>query len=163
MEKIKWFLLFMILLAFGGSNLQAQVSPVRFEQLEELQQRDPRPVMILIGTDWCRYCQAMKNALLRPTRVSEIAAQKFYTIFLNAEASEEIVFRGKPYGFKQSGMNTGVHSLAAELGTIKGELAYPALCFLNARQEAIFQHPGYLRTDEWVQMLMRFSERQAQP
>ena len=153
MEKIKWLGLFLILWAFGGTNLYAQVSPVRFEQLEELQQRDPRPVMVLIGTDWCRYCQAMKNSLLRPTRVSAIAAKKFYTVFLNAEDSAEIFFRGKRYGFQQSGVNMGVHSLAAELGTVKGELSYPALCFLNADQEVIYRHSGYLKPDDWVRLL----------
>ena len=156
MEKIKWLGLFLILWAFGGTKLCAQVSPVGFEQLEELQQRDPRPVMILVGTDWCRYCRAMKNALLRPTPVSALAAQKFYTIFLNAEDSAPIVFRGKRFDFKSSGVNTGVHSLAAELGTVKGELSYPVLCFLNADQEVIYRHSGYLKPDEWVRLLGEF-------
>lgn len=153
MKKIKWTVFFMILWAFAGTNLHAQVTPVHFEQLEELQQRDPRPVMVLIGTDWCRYCQAMKNSLLRPTPVSAIASKKFYTVFLNAEDSTEIVFRGKRYGFKQSGVNTGVHALATELGTVKGELSYPALCFLNAGQEVIYRHPGYLKPDDWARLL----------
>ena len=38
-----------------------QLKIVPFEEIATLQQLEPRPMVIFIHTDWCRYCQGMKN------------------------------------------------------------------------------------------------------
>ncbi len=131
-------------LAFYQYNSSAQVRPVAFEDLKVLQARESRPVMILIMTSWCKYCLSMKNAMLRNKEISGILSERFYVILLNAEERRNIIYGGGIFQFKPSGVNTGAHELAEQLGTINGQLTFPSICFLNEKDEIIYQHQGFL-------------------
>lgn len=122
----------------------AQVRPVSFEELRILQAAQARPVAVLITTNWCKYCHAMKNSMLKNKEISAVLAGSFYVIFLDAEENRDIYFAGRNFKFKPSGRNTGLHELAEQLGTINGQIAWPSLCFLNNKNEIIYQHDGFL-------------------
>lgn len=134
-------------------QIQAQVKPVRFEQLETLQKEEERLILVFIETAWCKYCHAMKYAIRNDKELSEVLNKKFYTVFLNAESMNNIEFGGKRFGFKPTGLNTGVHELAEQLGTVNGQLTFPTLCFLNRKNEIIFQYPGSLDSASLLKML----------
>lgn len=137
---------FLILLITGVyiTNCFGQTRVVTFEDLNVLQDKEPRPVAVLIQTSWCKFCHAMKNSLLKNKHLSGVMADKFYVVFLDAESKKNIQFAGRTFKYIPSGANTGVNELAKELGTINGQLAYPSLCFLNEKNEIIYQHSGFL-------------------
>lgn len=120
-------------------NVRSQNKPVQFEELKALQTIEPKHVVVLIRTDWCKYCHAMQNAMLKNTKVSLLLRDKFYTVFLDAEEKKDIFFAGRDFKFKQ-----GVNELATELATINGRVSYPTLCILNAKNEIIYQYDGFL-------------------
>lgn len=120
-------------------TVRAQNKPVQFEELKALQTIEPRPVVVLISTDWCKYCHAMQNTMLRNIRISPLLSTKFYTVFLNAEERKDIIFAGREFKFR-----SGVNELARELGTVNGKVSYPTLCILNAKNEIIYQYDGFL-------------------
>ncbi|HEY0667659.1 MAG TPA: thioredoxin fold domain-containing protein [Sphingobacteriaceae bacterium] len=138
---------------FLANQIQAQVKPVRFEQLETLQKEEEKLILVLIETDWCKYCHAMKYAIRNDKKLSEVLNKKFYTVFLNAESMNNIEFGGKRFGFRPTGLNTGVHELAEQLGTVNGQLTFPTLCFLNRKNEIIFQYSGFLDSVSLLKML----------
>jgi thioredoxin-related protein len=133
--------------------VQAQVKPVEITQLEAFQNKDERLVMVLIETGWCKYCQAMKYAILKDQRLSTVLNKNFYTVFLNAETRNDIEFAGKKFSYKATGINTGVHQLAEQLGTINGQLSFPSLCFLNKENEIVYQYSGFLDTPSLLKIL----------
>lgn len=137
----------------------AQVKPVSFEELRILQAGQPRPVAVLIMTNWCKYCHAMKNSMLKNKGISAILAGSFYVIFLDAEEKRDIYFAGKNFKFKPSGLNTGLHELAEQLGTINGQIAWPSLCFLNNKNEIIYQYDGFLNSTGLNSLLKELSVR----
>ena len=65
-------------------------------------------------------------------------------VFFNAEERRSVSFAGREFKFKPTGTTTGVHELAEALGSIEGSLSYPTLCFLNNKNEIIYQYGGYL-------------------
>ncbi|MBM3401476.1 MAG: thioredoxin family protein [Bacteroidetes bacterium] len=132
-------LILLILILSALSDLSAQNRIVKFAEIKPLQDKIAKPVLVLIMTDWCKYCHAMKNTLTRDNSVLALLDEKFYTVFLNAEDKIDIFFAGR--NFKNKG---GIHELASELGTIKGQLSYPTLTVLNSRNEIIYQHDGFL-------------------
>ena len=138
--------------------VKSQSGPVSFKQLELLQADQPRPVVVLIMTNWCKYCHAMKNALLRNKEVADLLNKNYYLVFLNAEDNKDIVYLGRRFKFKPTGPKTGVHELAEQLGTINGTLSYPSLCILNADNEITFQHEGYLDAKALSVLLGRASQ-----
>lgn len=126
----------------------AQITNYQFEDLEKLQQAEKRPVLVFIHTDWCKYCLTMDNTTFKNREIIELINNHFYFVKFNAEERRSIKFKKSVFKFKPSGVNTGVHELAEQLGTVDRKISYPTLCFLNYNDEVIFQYPQYINPKE---------------
>lgn len=134
-------------------NVRGQNKPVQFEDLKALQAVESRPVVVLIRTDWCKYCHAMQNTMIKNIKVSQLLRNGFYTAFLNAEEKKNILFAGREFKFKK-----GVNELATELATVNGRVSYPTLCILNAKNEIIYQYNGFLSAKALEYTLKKISQ-----
>lgn len=134
------FICSMLVLALPNSYSQ-QVS---FSELDSLLVHDPKPVLVFIHTDWCRYCLGMQQVTFSDEEVEAILQEEIYFVSLDAESEEDIVFRNHRFRFMPSGRGTGLHELAYELGNQNGELAYPTTCILNPAYEIDFQYSGFI-------------------
>ncbi len=133
-------------------NAIGQNRPVEFEELKVLQSIEPRPVVVLIRTEWCKYCHAMQNTMLNNNKVSLLLRNKFYFVFLNAEEKKDIFFAGREFKFKK-----GVNELATELASVNGRISYPTLCILNYKNEIIYQYDGFLSAQAMEYTLKKLS------
>src|SRR5687768_15288238 len=149
--KLQFFIWVVALLS--NKAIYSQVKTIAFEQLAGLQEKEKKPVMIYIHTDWCKYCQAMKQQMLKNKDVNSLLNQKYYTVFLNAETKEDISFNGKTFKYKPTGITNGIHQLAEELGSINNKNSYPAFCFLNERNEIVYQYDGFLNAEAFLKIL----------
>lgn len=140
-----------ILLSSG--NVFGQNRALKFEEIQALQALNPKPVVVLVMTDWCKFCHAMQNTMHKNPRVSLLLRKSFYTVFLNAEEKKDIFFAGREFKFKQ-----GVNELAKELATINGRISYPTLCIINARNEIIYQYDGFLTAQAMEYLLKKISD-----
>lgn len=122
----------------------AQPEMMRFQQLDSLQASVPKPVVVFIYTNWCKHCAAMKQTTFKNKEVKQLLNESFYFVMLNAEEQSDITWSGYTFQFKTTGNNTGIHELAAQLGSVNGESSYPVLTFLNPRFEITYQFKGYL-------------------
>ena len=136
MSKILIILSFFSILC---GDLSAQIRKIEFKEIETLQLKTPKPLVVLIMTSWCKYCHAMKNIMNKDPNVLALLNDKFYTTFLDAEYKGEIFFAGR--SFKN---RTGLHELARELGTINGKISYPTIAILNTKNEIVYQYDGFL-------------------
>ncbi len=143
----------LLLLSFGGS---AQTTD--FAAIEKLQQQERRPLIVLIKTAWCKYCGGMKNSLTNNQEITTLIKSKFYLALLDAEDKKEILFAGRSFSYKPTGKNVDVHQLARELGSVNGQISYPTLCVLNAKNEIIYQHAGYLDPQSLIKILRLLAE-----
>ena len=141
------FILFMV------SDLPAQNRIVKFEEIKVLNQKAPKPMVVLIMTSWCKYCHAMKNTMTKDKNVAALLNEKFYTVFLDAEDKREITFVGRNFKHR-----AGLHDLARELGTIKGQISYPTVTVLNLKNEIIYQHDGFLSPRAMFSILEKVSK-----
>jgi len=135
------------------SELSAQNRIVKFEEIKTLQNKAPKPIVVLIMTSWCKYCHAMKNTMTEDNKVATLLSEKFYTVFLDAENKNDIFFAGRVFKHK-----AGLHELARELGTIKGQISYPSIVVLNIKNEIIYQHDGFLSPRTMLNILERVTE-----
>lgn len=146
-------LIIFIFVLIRVSDLPAQNRIVKFEEIKTLQEKAPKPLVVLIMTSWCKYCHAMKNTMTRDNKVAAILSEKFYTVFLDAENKNDIFFAGRSFKYK-----AGMHELARELGTIKGKISYPTITVLNIKNEIIFQHDGFLNPRSMLFMLEKLAK-----
>jgi thioredoxin-related protein len=118
-----------------------------------LQKEEKKPVVVFLHTSWCKFCGAMKNTTFKNNEVINLLNKKFYFVSFDVEEKQKVFFRGHTFRYKPTGVNTGVHELAEQLGTIKGTLSYPAICFLNTDYEIIHQQEGYVAAKKFVFIL----------
>jgi thioredoxin-related protein len=145
------FIILVVLLAISSilaGSAYGQLKAYSFEELDNLQLKEKRPVVVFLHTSWCKYCGSMKNSSLKNKEVIRLLNDKFYFIALDIEEQKPITFQGHTFRYKPTGLNTGIHKLAEQLGTINGSIAYPGLCILNASNEIIFQREGYIPAKE---------------
>jgi thioredoxin-related protein len=141
--------LFLTYLSYG------QIREVSFEQLDSLQKKERRTVVVFLHTSWCKYCGTMKNTTFQNSEVIQLLNQNFYFISLDIEEKRDIFFRKNIFRYKPTGNKTGVHELAEQLGTINGALAYPGISFLNADYEIIHQQEGFVSSKALLFMLKK--------
>ncbi len=133
----------------------AQLKTYQVEQIDSLQKIEKRMVLVFISTDWCRYCQTMKNTTFKNDKIVDQINKRFYFVDLNGEEKRTVVFKNHFFKYKPTGHNTGTHELAEQLGTVEGNIAYPTLCFLNTDSEIIFQYPQYIEHTDLMAILAR--------
>ena len=127
-----------------------------FEEVEELHQQTPKPILIFLYTDWCKVCFGMKKTTFKNTEVIKLLNDNFYFVKLNAEEKKDITFLGKIFTYKPTGTNTGMHELAAELGTIKKTIIYPTTIILNTVFEIDTQLTGLYNTRQMIDILTTY-------
>jgi thioredoxin-related protein len=157
------FLLFALLaLGVGGcaAGKGAKAPPqeprqISFAELDSLQTRHPRPVAVFLHAPWCRYCNNMKQTTFRNTEVVRLLDQHFYFISFDGESKGSVRFGGHRFDYEPSGRSSGTHQLARALGSVDGQLMYPAFVILNAKNEIIFQHQAFLSGKELAAILER--------
>jgi thioredoxin-related protein len=146
-----------VLLFFFGISLSqisfSQVKEVSFEQLDSLEKKEKKPVIIFLHASWCTYCSMMQHTTLKHAAVVKLLNQYFYFVSLDIEEKRDIRFQGHTFSYMPTGVNTGIHQLAEQLGTFNGQLAYPGLCFLNAGYEIIYQREGYIGAKEFLKIV----------
>lgn len=146
-------LLLLLLLSSPACSYGQKAAAFTFQQLDSLQQKEPKPVLVFIHTSWCRYCEAMELATFQNGEVQELLEKNFYLVELNAEEKQDIQLQGHTFRYRPTGAGAGQHELALELGMIEGKVSFPTLCFLNADYEIIYQHPGFLTAKQLIEIL----------
>lgn len=155
MKKLHYILL---ILFWAIPSSFAQLKTYSFEQIDSLQRNQNRKIIVFIHTDWCKYCQAMKNTTFKNKEVIKALNENFYFITLNAEEKSTITFNSRQFIFKTNSNTTGIHELAVELATINNQTIYPTICVLNTQNEIVFQESNYLPAKEFLMVLEKLKE-----
>ena len=127
-----------------------------FEEVEEIHQQIPKPILIFLYTDWCKICFGMKKTTFKNQEVIKLLNNNFYFVKLNAEEKQDITFLGKFFTYKPTGTNTGMHELAVELGTIKKTIIYPTTIILNTVFEIDAQLTGLYNARKMIGILTAY-------
>lgn len=154
MKKLALIIFFLGITSTGFCQLQSR----SFEAIDSLQQLQKRKIVVFIHTDWCQFCQRMKNTTFKNREIIESLNSEFYFINLNAEEKRDIVFNNQVFKFQPSGNNVGVHELALQLGTMNNQIVYPVLCVLNEKNEIIMQYNNYLTSKDFKLLLEKLKE-----
>ncbi|KIC01857.1 thioredoxin [Flavobacterium sp. JRM] len=154
MKKLILIILFLGITSTGFAQLRSY----SFEQIDSLQQIQKRKVIVFIHTDWCKYCQAMKNLTFKNKTIIAQLNAEFYFIDFNAEEKRTIRFNNQIFNYKPNGNSSGVNELAIQLGTVKNQITYPIICVLNPENEIIFQDTNYRNAKDFEQILDKLKD-----
>ncbi|MBE8722278.1 thioredoxin family protein [Sphingobacterium pedocola] len=147
----KNYAVLLALIGLFSSFCKAQINPVDIAEVDSLMAQQAKPILILLSTDWCQYCQMQKNQI-RKNKDFAISANSFYYVAFDAESRDNVLFQGKDYTFKPTGKNTGTNELARALNG-PGTLAFPTWVLLDKNYQTLFRHGGVLNPTQLKELL----------
>lgn len=152
-------LIFIILIFFWAiPSGFAQLKSYTFEEAEQLSKKNPKPIVVFVHTNWCKYCKLMENTTFKNQEIIATLNDNFYFVALDAETKENITFKNHSFQFIPTGQNTGTHQLANELATVNGKISYPTISILNPDYSIVFQKQSYLKANALFSILEKIKE-----
>lgn len=136
----------------------AQLNTYSANELDSLQYVEKRPVVFFFNTDWCSICLAMENKVLKSSSVSKMLNENYYLVILNAESTEDIVYKGKRYIYEASGIGEGKHQLAMKLATKDGTVSFPSTVIMLGN-DAVYKNNSFMTEKELLNILTTLSEK----
>ncbi len=134
----------MIMVAGLNRAVIAQMKWTSFEHLSDSMRAHPKPVMVFIYTDWCKFCALQKKNTFTDPQVIKATNASVYALKLNAESKDDIEFLGRTYRYVATGATTGEHQLARLLGEHRGQLSYPTTVWLTPQFKVAGRMPGFV-------------------
>jgi thioredoxin-related protein len=114
--------------------VKGKVTTYSFSELEKLQKKKPKKVIINIWASFCNTCKVISKTTFVDTSIVAYLNKNFYLVNFNAESSDTIVYKNTKY-YKQLVNNYPLHNLALKLTNNKFSL--PALCLLDEQLNSI--------------------------
>ena len=132
--------LFAILSVLLTINLNAQdINWVTFEELPILGQKEAKPIIVFIHTDWCKYCMMQEQITFSDSSIVADLNESYYCVKLNAETNETISFLNRDY---RNNGNTNL--LSWVLGAQNNRLSFPTTVTLSPQFQITNRWVGYL-------------------
>lgn len=148
---MKRFGLVIIMIFCLGGITTAQTESFAIEDVDSIMQTQKKPILILLSTDWCKYCQMQKNQLAKDKHFLN-QTDNFYYIVFNAERKDSIVFNQKIFQYKATGLSSGIHELSIALNGSEN-IAFPTWVLLDSKYQVLFRYNGVLKPLEIKELL----------
>ena len=157
MQSLKLIVLFGWLSIFScaGTTSQESVSIewMTLAQVESSLQKEKRPVLIDLYTDWCGWCKVMDKKTYSNKKVIEYLKQKFYFVKVNAESKQSINWNGRKYTF-----NPEYRTNEFALYLTQGRLSYPTTVIIPVEDGQPQAIPGFLEPKDFEVIVKYFGE-----
>jgi len=131
----------------GQSKAEAdgEIKWVTLNELQELNQKEPRKVFIDIYATWCGPCKLMDKKTFADPSIVEYVNENYYAVKLNGEGKKEVNMFGK----------TMTEAELAYAFQIRG---YPSVVFMTEELQPYQPVAGYIPAKEFIRMLKQFNE-----
>ena len=103
-------------------------------ELEKLQKKKPKKVLVNINADFCNTGRVMTQTTFVDTLIASYINKYFYLVNIYAASNDTIIFKNEKY-FKVLTNNFPLHSLALKFSNNK--LSLPTLCLLDENLNTI--------------------------
>jgi thioredoxin-related protein len=122
------------------------------EAIQSLQ-KEKRPVLIDLYTDWCGWCKVMDKKTYGNKNVSDYLQEKFYPVKLDAESKQTITWKGKSFDY-----NSQYRTNDFAIYLTNGQLSYPTTVIIPADGGEPQAIPGFLEPKDFELIVKYFGE-----
>lgn len=123
------------------------VKTYSMQEVEKLQKKQPRKVLVNFGTDFCNTCRVMKQTTFVDSSLATYINKNFYLVNFNAASTDTVIFKGEKC-FNTLINNFPLHTLGFKMSNNRFSL--PTLCILDEQLNTIdalnfYQSPERLK------------------
>lgn len=158
MKNIRNILIFAIGLT---TTVFAQVDKINWltiEEVEILQQKNPRKVLMDVYTTWCGPCKMMMKNTFTNKNVIEYINANYYAVKFDAESGRNVSFKGNTYTnptyIEGQRGRKGQHDFAKALSVN----SYPTIIYMDEELNVIAPIKGYQTPDKIELYLKLFAD-----
>lgn len=148
----KLLFIFVLVLPFT-SVAQEELEWISFVEAAQRNSKKPKKFFIDVYTDWCGWCKKMDAATFHHPEIAKYLNENFYTVKLDAEMTDVIVFNGDTMALVQGYGRKGTHELALRL--MNGRASYPTIVYLDENLGMIKPDPGY-KSPEQLEPILKY-------
>ena len=133
--------IFLTLLVLFGFNLNAQeINWVTLEEAVELQQKEPRKIIMDFYTKWCGPCKLLDRNTFKNKDVAKYINENYYAVKFNAEGNDVVNFNGNKFiNTKYDPAKANRRNYSHQLTQYFQVTAYPTMVFLDEEDNLITQ------------------------
>lgn len=104
------------------------------KELDKLQKKKPKKVLVNITTGFCNSCRVMTKTTFVDSAIAKIINEKYYFVEFNVESNDTIDFKGEKF-IKSVINNFPLHSLSLKL--TDNRFSLPATCVLDEKLNTV--------------------------
>lgn len=131
---------------------KAPVKVYTIAEVEQLQKKKPRKVLVNISAEFCNTCKVMNKTTYMDTSVAAYINKNFYLVNFDAASADTIVFKKEKH-FRVLANNFPIHSLALKLTA--NRFSFPSLCLLDEELNTI-DVLNYYQSPEHIKPIINF-------
>ena len=151
---MKSVLFCLVFLTFSLAAISQNQTGLEWLSIQEASKRNakvPKKIFIDIYTNWCGWCKKMDATTFENPDIVAYMNKNYYSVKLNAEIQDTIMFEGKPFVFRPE-MKKHELAMAFLNNDVKG---YPSCAILDEKLAVITNHAGYLTAPQ-IEPLLKF-------
>lgn len=157
MQTLKLIVLFGWITFFSCAQRRSETKEklkwLTLQEVELSMQKEKRPVLIDLYTDWCGWCKVMDRKTYSNKHVTGYIQQKFYPVKIDAEGRKDITWNGRKYSFNP---NYKTNDFAIYL--TGGQLSYPTTVIIPPDGSGPQPIPGFLGPSDFELVAKYFGE-----
>jgi thioredoxin-related protein len=123
-----------------------------FKELQTVQAKKPRKVLVNIGTGFCNTCRVMTKTTFVDSSIAGYLNKNFYVVNFDAETADTIKFKNEKY-YKTLVNGYPFNSLAAKI--TNGRFSLPALCILD-EQLSTLEVLNFYQSPEQIKPILEY-------
>ena len=113
---------------------KGQLKYKSLEEIEKLQKKKPRKILISITSNFCNSCKVINSTTLKDSAIAAYINNNYYIINFNAESNDTILFKGEKC-YKQLINGYPLHTFA--LRASNNKLQFPTIAVLDEKEMTI--------------------------
>lgn len=119
----------------------------------------PKPFLLLMEADWCKFCLAMKAYLSEDGALKRQVSDQYYFSIFNPYDRAIVQLFDSSFYYVSSGPQSGYHELQTWLEQQSQKNGLPGLFLFSPQGQLLFSHSGFLSQQEMMEVLNYFTSK----
>ncbi len=140
---------------YDTTFVKANVKLYSFKDIEKLQKKKPKKILINIGTGFCNSCKVQTATTFKDTAVANYINKHYYLMNYDAESADTIVFKGEAC---YKALVNGYPLNTFALKVTNNRLSFPTIAVLDEKQNTLDALNSFLTPANLLPILKYYAE-----